>query len=190
MAPPQSYLDIHGSTDFSRAVNLTDKTRYWHNEFSYFGSNVYAYLLHQYGPWIDLVSMQFYESYSRAAMAIFDDNVDPADYLVGYVKKMAADNYTFPVHFEQDPQTKMDGANVSLPLSKLVFGFANGWAKDSGDKTLFFTPSKISDAWETLRTQELLPRGLMFWIIDEEGANGVNMSQDLGQLLTEECEKR
>lgn len=185
MAPPQSYLDIHGSTDFSRAVNLTDRTREWHKDLSYFGRNVYAYLLQKYEPWIDIVSMQFYESYSRAAMAIFADSIDPADYLVRYVEKLAEGNYEFPVHFEQDPKTRLDRSNVSLPLSKLVLGFANGWAKDSGNKTVFFTGSKISAAWEKLRAKKLLPRGLMFWIIDEEGTNGVNMSHDLGQLLAE-----
>ena len=188
MAPPQSYLDIHGSSDFSRAVNLTDTTREWHNEFSYFGRNVYAYLLQRYGSWIDLVSVQFYESYSRAAMANFKDYINPADYLVDYIDKMAAAAYTFPVHFEQDRQAKVDGANISLPLSKLVLGFANGWARGSGDKTLFITPSEISSAWGSLRAKELLPRGLMFWTIDEEGTNGINMSHDLGQLLADSYE--
>jgi beta-glucosidase len=187
MAPPQSYLDIHGSADFSRAVNLTDKTRPWHNDFTYFGRNVYAYLLQKYGAWIDLVSLQFYESYSRAAMSILEGGMTPAAYLVAFVEELAFTNCTFQVNFDQDPEANLTVTNVSLPLSKLVLGFANGWASNAGNKTLFVPSTEISSAWESLRAKDLLPRGMMFWIIDEEGTNGVNMSHDLGQILAEAC---
>jgi hypothetical protein len=74
MAPPQSYLDVTNS-NFSRFVNLTDPVRSWHAEFSYFGANVYAYILSKCGEYIDFVSIQFYESYSKASMVVNDDKI-------------------------------------------------------------------------------------------------------------------
>jgi hypothetical protein len=66
LAAPQSYLDVHGTSRFSRYVTLTDQHRQWHGEFQYFGANVYAYLLAKSGHCIDLISVQLNESYSRA----------------------------------------------------------------------------------------------------------------------------
>jgi len=89
MAPPQSYLDL-SSSKFSRYVNLTDDERQWHSEFSYFGANVYAYVLHKYGHWVDFVSLQFYESYSKAAQAVYYDGIAPSNYLQRYVEDLIA----------------------------------------------------------------------------------------------------
>ena len=93
MAPPQSYLldMVTGDEDaddddenvhpFSQYVNLTDPTRPWHSHFSYYGAKVYTYLMARYGDYIDFVLVQFYESYSRAADAMFRNHQTPPAYL-------------------------------------------------------------------------------------------------------------
>jgi chitinase len=81
MAPPQPYLDVHGTGRFRRYVNLTDPHRQWHSEFQYFGTNVYAYLLAKYDQCIDLISVQLYESYSRAAQAVRSQGIEAGKYL-------------------------------------------------------------------------------------------------------------
>ncbi|KAL3905915.1 MAG: hypothetical protein SGILL_009484, partial [Bacillariaceae sp.] len=134
MAPPQSYLDLETS-NFSRQVNLTDSTRDWHNDFHYFGANVYAYLLAKFGSYIDFVSIQFYESYSTAGLRVFHENMAPDEYLYEYNRDLVVEKKgSFFVDFEQDPTLKYASQKVGFPLSKLVFGFANGWGADDGDK--------------------------------------------------------
>jgi hypothetical protein len=174
MAPPQSYLDIDTSA-FSRRVNLTDNKREWHSEFHYFGANVYAYLLAKYGTFIDFVSIQFYESYSRAGMEIYHHNKDPAEYLYMYVHKLTIDQQgSFLVDFEQDSSLDYASGNVNFPLTKLVFGFANGWAPAAGtdavvditnDKVCYFDPKQIAKAWKKIVESQLTPRGLMYWVM-------------------------
>lgn len=76
MAPPQSYLNFDDPS-FGRYVNTT-KDRGWHDEFGYFGNNAYAYLLiGNSESYIDLISIQLYESYSNAAMSIYRDGTPP-----------------------------------------------------------------------------------------------------------------
>jgi hypothetical protein len=66
--------------------------------------------------------------------------------------------------------------NVTVPLSKLVFGLAI----DTGSDTNFFiSPEQVQTAWGALEQKELLSRRSMFWTIDEEGTNGVNLAQGL-----------
>ena len=148
---------------------------------------MYAYVLKQYGEWIDLVSIQFYESYSRAAQAIYANKVKPSHYLIGYVQQLTLTNQSFWVDFSQDPAVSVTPGNVSLPLSKLVLGFANGWAKDNNDKVVYIPPSEVNAAWHFLKENQLLPRGFMFWTIDEEGSNEVNLARDLGMILNAQC---
>ena len=54
-------------------------------------------MLAKYGEYIDLISIQFYESYSDAALAVFHDNMDVADYLVEFVHELANDGFKFYV---------------------------------------------------------------------------------------------
>jgi hypothetical protein len=173
MAPPQSYLDVDTSS-FSRRVNLTDDTREWHNDFHYFGANVYAYLLSKYGTFIDFVSIQFYESYSRAGMEIYHHKKDHDEYLYMYVHKLAIDQQgSFFVDFEQDLSLNYSSGYVNFPLSKLVLGLANGWAPAAGadtvditnDKVCYFDPKQITKAWKKLVEAQLSPRGLMYWVM-------------------------
>ena len=184
MAPPQSYLDID-SPRFSRYVNLQELDRPWHNEFHYFGANVYSYLLSKFGDSIDFVSVQFYESYSKAAMAIFHERKSSSSYLESYVRDLAvANSQSFQVNFEDDPELEYSSRRVYFPLSKLVLGFANGWAKDdSQNKTLFVDPTAIATAYNNLQKDGIAPRGLMYWVITEEGNQEVYFAKRLNEIL-------
>jgi hypothetical protein len=183
IAPPQSYLDIN-NVHFSRFVNLTDNTRNWHAAFSYFGANVYAYVLQKYGHWVDLISIQFYESYSRAGESIYRYGVAPSEYLVSYIGALVQNHFTLDVNFTEDNVINLMDSNVSIPLTKIVFGFANGWAAtENNDKAVFFSSRQIEIAWNALKIQNTLPRGFMFWTIDEEGMNGICYARDLSRIL-------
>lgn len=182
-APPQSYLDILGASRFSRYVNLTDPQRQWHADFQYFGSNVYAYLLAKHGESIDIISIQLYESYSRAAQAVFSKGIQPDIYLEQYVRKLAANDFRFLVDFSDDVAVGLGVVNVTVPLSKLVLGLANGWADTDDEKQIFISPQQVRGAWFALKQRDLLPRGFMFWTIDEEGRNGVHLARGLNTVL-------
>lgn len=183
MAPPESYLDIE-SSKFSRYVNLTDAEREWHDSFHYFGQNVYAYILQKYGDCIDFVSVQFYESYSRAGMAVHHDGMSPSEYLVRYIEKLRSNGDTLDVDFSNDKSVDIRSRSVPFPREKLVFGLANGWAAAAGqDKTLYIAPAELEFAWTRLSHQHLLPRGFMFWTIDEEGNRGIFLAKELRKIL-------
>jgi hypothetical protein len=234
MAPPQSYLDIHAQQqqqqqqqqndndnnnnkmlNFSRYVNLTDTSKDrdgWHTDFHYFGCNVYSYLLSKYGQYIDFISIQFYESYSRAGLNIYHKQINPSEYLISYIKdlnlqilssskndnnnsnKKEAAEVSFFVDFDQDPLLNYSSRQVTFPLTKLVFGFANGWGVSDNDKVVYFDPVQIDIAYKSLLSSDnmdmdmdmdidLTPRGFMFWVIDEEGKNDVNFARGLNEIL-------
>jgi beta-glucosidase len=186
MAPPQSYLDaLDGGTGrFSRLVNLTDSSRTWHSEFSYFGANVYAYLLHRAGDWIDLVFLQFYESYSRAHMTILSEGITPASYLERFVEgSLDGRDLVAVVDFSDDPSVKTPARTLRIPLSKLVIGLANGWADNGDDKTLFVSTQEFDSAWTALRAKGIEPRGAGFWTIDEEGTRGAYFARELSRTI-------
>jgi hypothetical protein len=186
MAPPQRYLDAfdNGSHAYSRYVNLTDASRTWHSEFSYFGANVYAYLLHKAGDWIDVVFLQFYESYSRASMDIVLERISPSAYLVRYIERsLQGTDMVGSVDFDEDVQAKTPGRILRLPLDKLVLGLANGWADNGDDKTLFISTQEFDAAWSQLRSKGIEPRGAGFWTIDEEGTNGAHFARELSRSI-------
>ena len=165
MAPPQSYLDIE-ERRFSRFVNHTDPSRGWHNDFHYFGHNVYAYLLSRYGESIDFVSVQFYESYSRAGWDVFSKKISPEAYLENYVRDLVETSQeSFFVDFDQDPSLGYSSRMVPFPLSKLVFGFANGWGANDDEKVCYFDPNEIAIAYKALKNSNQAPRGFMFWVM-------------------------
>lgn len=182
MAPPQSYLDC-SNHEFSRKVNLIDPKRSWHADFNYFGANVYAYILAKFADAIDFVAIQFYESYSRAAMSIYSDKMLPEAYLEKYVKDLVEHGNLLQVNFEDDLDTQLSNQKVSLPLSKLVWGFANGWALDTDKKALFVDPSAIETAYLSLSQAGHAPRGFMFWVLGEEGSHGFYFSRALNNIL-------
>lgn len=186
MAPPQSYLDID-STKFSRFVNLTDPQREWHSDFHYFGANVYAYILQKYASSIDLVHIQFYESYSKAGLAVYHDLIAPSEYLVCFVEALVLNQETMIVDFSEDPDSSVNALqrNVSLPLEKLVIGLGNGWTSvDGGDeKALYVSPEQLEILWKRLSRRRSLVRGFMFWTIDEEGRGGICLAKELRKIL-------
>jgi chitinase len=173
MAPPQSYFDA-GSSKFSRYVNLTDPTRSWkHSEFSYYGANVYACVYAKWGDSIDFVSIQLYESYSRAMYE--SRSVGVVDYLVKLIGLTE-----WNVNFSEDPLVELPDQVIVLPPHKLVIGLANGWA--DGEKSMFISPREIERAYQQLEDYSQ-PRGIMFWTINLEEQYGVNMAEGLNQLL-------
>jgi chitinase len=157
MAPPQSYLNFNTS-HFSRYVNLTVPGRRWHAEVAYFGSNVYAFLLAKYGDYVDLVSVQLYESYSDAAMSVYHNEVHAEEYLYSLVRNIAIENQSFYVDFSQDHELKVKFPSrfVKMELSKFVIGLANGWAMNDDipfdqRKTLFVSADDCFRAYNRLK---------------------------------------
>lgn len=191
MAPPQSYLNFDNS-DFGQYVNITHH-RGWHDDFSYFGNNIYAYILYQYGAYIDLVSIQLYESYSNAAMSIYHYGIMAEDYIYNYIYNLAyMNNQSFLVKFPHDLQLKLDGiiasssVHVPMELNKLVIGLANGWSLNNNNKTVYISPMDCQRAYNRLVNSvhgNLSPRGFMFWTIDSEGSNGVYMARGISDFL-------
>lgn len=179
MAPPQSYFDIHVSS-FSQFLNLTDVNRTWHADFSYFGRNLYAYWMANYGDSIDLVMVQFYESYSRSSMMISQGNFTPENYLQQYVWDLNQPS--------QGPGWWVDfgkGAQfVPVPVSKLVWGLCNAWCNtDNGGRHYFFAPVVLNAAYQNLWDWMLEPRGFMFWEIHNEGEEGIYYARGLNSIL-------
>ena len=187
MAPPESYLDIT-TPHFSRFVNLTYPDDPWHLEFSYHGANVYAYVLAKWGHSIDFVFLQFYESYSHAAYQVSQEGVEPGLFLEQYVQQLVGGNGNdnpkagYVVNFEEDPSLDLDTQFVELPLSKLVFGFANGWAKDNEDKVIFFPIKEVKRAYKSMKNTQII-RGMGFYDVEEEGTHDVTLSSGLNSIL-------
>jgi len=178
------------SSDFSRYVNLTIPDRPWHPEFHYFGANAYCYLLSsKYEQYIDFVSMQLYESFSLAAMAVYHAGIAKEDYLVSYIQDLVISRQSkFFVDFAKDEDLNTKGEFVHLPLSKLVIGLANGWAADPDNtKHIFISPAQIQRAYyklkKTSENGDLTPRGFMFWTIEEEGTRDVHLARDISKIL-------
>lgn len=189
MAPPESYLDI-SSSRFSRFVNHTYTQDDWHLDFQYHGCNVYAYLLARYNHAFHFIFLQFYESYSHAAYHIKRLGQSPHQYLIDYMSSFEdlAQNNNWFVHFEDDPSVPIKSQIVPLDPNKLVWGFANGWAlnKDVRDdeKTIFFNEKDVGIAIQIMeRNKRAVPRGIGFWVIEEEGTNGVGYAKDLYHAL-------
>jgi len=179
MAPPESYLDTTRS-QFSRSVKLTYPEP-WHQEFTYHGANVYAYVLARWGDSIDFIFMQFYESYSHAAYHVNELGVLPSAFLINYVKDLVKNGERYLVKFEDDMNINIENQYVNLTLNKLVFGFANGWA--DGEKAIFFRPNEMETAYEELSKTQHTPRGMGYWVIEEEGENNVFLTKGLNKIL-------
>ena len=186
MAPPESYLDITNK-NFSRFVNLTYPEP-WHQDFQYHGWNVYAYLLARWYNAFDFIFLQFYESYSHAAYQIYVQGQNPSDFLISYVEQLVCQGQGLEIYFENDESIGLKNQFVQLPLQKLVFGFANGWALNSdiidNRKVIFFSKDAVKITYEYLVEKNIEPRGLGFWVIDEEGKNGItHYARDLNEIL-------
>jgi chitinase len=209
MAPAESYLDITTPT-FSRYLNLTyHEHPEWHADFAYHGRNAYAYLLADGGiDNFDFIQVQFYESYSHAAYHIMEKHMAAQDFLVRYVEHLVKPDHTETtnkerkeqaseacdtkkksglfVNFEDEPLLRTRNQFIEIPLSKLVFGFANGWSHNSRGKTVYMSPDNIRQAFQTLFNKQMMPRGCMFWVIEEEGTNNVHFAKELSSIRSME----
>jgi hypothetical protein len=116
-------------------------------------------------------------------MSLHHYDMTPEAYLESYVEELVQMGQSYLVNFDDDPVVKLSSQRVSLPLKKLVFGFANGWALDTGDKAVFFEPEKIQIAYQNLVRAGQAPRGFMFWVLGEEGTNGVHYTRALNSIL-------
>lgn len=181
MAPPESYLDTTTSR-FSRFVNKTYPTDNWHQDFEYHGWNVYAYVMAKYGEAIDFVMIQFYESYSHALYQTEKMNMSQSDFLVKYIQHLSDNGFGYTVNFQDDQTLDLHNQFVPLPLEKIVFGFANGWAVGS-EKAIFFVPSQVKVAFDQLRKMNLEPRGCGYWVVEEEGKNEVELTKELNAII-------
>jgi len=64
----------------------------------------------------------------------------------------------------------MEGQLVKVPLSKLVIGLANGWAKGKeGHKTLYLQPEDLTQAHQNLLQKGATPRGSCFGLLMRRG---------------------
>jgi hypothetical protein len=119
-------------------------------------------------------------------MNLYHFEVSPENFLQSYVDDLAANNQEWFVDFDQDPSLNYSSRSVTLPLSKLVWGFANGWAlnKDNpANKVVFFDPTRIQVAYQRLQKSKTAPRGFMFWVIGEGTCVLKRISSPLSRLV-------
>jgi len=165
-APAQSYLDPSSSV-YSPKLNNQPLSA-WDFSFPYAGRNAYAPLIAHLH--FDFVTVQLYEGYSRACFALTRLGINPVKYLTdltlalhkGYFLHNQPENYP---RFNNDQSRKTNF--VQIPPSRLVLGFANSWA--DGTKFVRFHPNEISQAFNDLAHLGNEPRGVAFWVLDEEG---------------------
>ena len=169
LAPAESYLDA-ASPAYAEALN-NEPLAAWDAAttpgfpaagFPYAGRNAYAAVVDRAGvETFDLISVQLYEGYSRACHATTVGDASLADYVAAAARALARG---FPVDLPGGRHT------LAIPPERLAFGFANGWA--DGEKFLRADPADVAAAFRALAEDHLEPRGVMFWVIDEEGADG------------------
>lgn len=169
MAPAESYLDVTTS-EFDHL--LTHNYPEWETlqpNFHYHGRNVYSYFLLNYGqtilnnnqitPTFDFVSIQLYESYTHGVYNVSILGTSPSDYLIQYIPLVL-----------QGWKIQLNSSSIVdlvIPSTQLVIGLANGWA--DGSKSLLVWPDEAEVAYNTLKNNNLQPRGFMFWDIADEG---------------------
>lgn len=192
LVPAQSYFD---QTTSSFNTSLLSSYEDWHPEFTYRGTNCYAYLVAaaaagkaNASPFssastssafaFDAVSVQLYESWSRAGQALFQPPLEPA---VTYLRRLwgtlTSDTAGgWVVDFGEEgawPGLRLAGPHpVPLAPANLVVGLSRGSADGSG-KSAFFRPVDAGAAYEATAASRR-PRGFAFWNIagEGEGANG------------------
>lgn len=162
LAPAESYLDAKSSAFNLRLDNQPlapwAGAEHFPATFPYAGRNAYARILRDAGvETFDVISVQLYEGYSRACHALTVDGVDLGSYLAAAAKALV-DGWT--VDFDDGP------ARIAVPADRLAFGFANAWA--DGAKFLRAEPEAVAAAVAAVEAR-YRPRGVMFWVIDEEG---------------------
>jgi chitinase len=167
LVPPQSYFDI---TIPNFDGSLTHFYPNYMPSFKYHSNNAYAYIYSRYNynasvRTFDFVTVQLYETYSRAMYNVSVLNQLPADYLVNYIPRLLKG---WTVDFSSDPAVHWPTQHVALEQDQIVIGLANGWAPI--DKCILIYPVDVCSAYNTLKAKGLEPRGFAFWDIGDEGA--------------------
>ena len=170
MVPPESYLDPWAGGAFDLSLTHAHED---HPSFTYHGQNTYAHFLDAYGttpdgePTFDLVVVQLYESWSRAAAAVEGAHgQDPATYLA--LTWVPAYFAGWPVNFSAVPALARPDGTVRVRPSALVLGFSYGWADGKG---LYVPPQVVGTAW-AMMPESARPRGVMYWNINELTPDG------------------
>merc|ERR1711862_738679 len=176
-------------------MGLTHEYEEWKDikpNFKYHGHNTYAPLLSdKYRQtfidgkgWVDtfdFIFLQFYESYSHVLYNLtINQQQNPNQYFLSIVQRLT--NNGWMVQFENEPNIQLRNQVISVPKSKFVLGFANGWAKNS-EKSLFLKPEQISEIYSVLDDAGLRPRGCGFWNMKDEGLDGVYFARGLNSFL-------
>jgi len=168
LVPAQSYLDPT-TENFNR--NLTNAYADFHPDFHYRGMNCYAYLLAASpANTFDLVTIQLYESWSRASQAL-QSGVPGASYLESFAHDALSGWY---VNFD-DPLLRVSGRVwVQIQPAQLVIGLSFG---DGTGKVVYFPPEQVAASYGA----SLRPRGYAFWCISLDGGrvNGTQQTVDL-----------
>ncbi|KAJ1458357.1 hypothetical protein M885DRAFT_614704 [Pelagophyceae sp. CCMP2097] len=183
MAPAQSYLDA-SSDEFDLALNhqpgagWKPGTNGFPETFPYAGRNAYVALIRAAGgvETFDFISVQLYEGYSRACFDITVGGAAAAEVVANVCRKLSTEG----VRISGEPAS----AAIVVPPNQLVVGFANGWA--DGRKFLSVAPRDIADAFAQLKGEGSEPRGVMFWVIDEEGSPAsapVHFARDVSSAM-------
>ena len=127
----------------------------------------------------DFVSVQLYESWSRASQVIDGPSQVPAaQYLVALARSYARG---WHIDFSSDAAVGIASQTVSIPPDQLVLGFSFGSGPPDLGKSLFVRPEAVTAAWGTLAPAER-PAGVMFWNLHLDGvgqANGTNRTYEL-----------
>lgn len=204
LAPAESYLDPlleafetegnngicndeHETGSFSLNLNIfppawnqneNDRKFILDTGFSHAGKQCYAYVLHKAGiDTFDWISFQYYESYSRFQFDITRRKppMSQVDALILRANRLQSG-------FEVDIPS-VGKVNITVPLEKIVFGFANGWA--DGIKVLQVDTQSVKHALDGLLTNKEKKNvgGVMFWTIEEEGNNGIFLSSFLDNAI-------
>lgn len=175
MVPPQSFLD-HTTSSFNFSLTLAYPD--WHPEFKGHGQNCYAYLLAAAPEGtFDVVTVQLYESWSRADQALLQQNVLPAQYLQHLVANFSEG---WDVDFGILEGLRVQGTyKVHVEPTRLVIGLSHG---SQDGKSAFFWPESLQEAYINAT---LHPRGYAFWHIGNEGlvANGTSRKLELASGL-------
>jgi len=181
MAPMESYLDP-STSDFNRS--LLQRYPEWNQlapDFAYHGRNTLAYLLAKHGEWwsverrldagagtyvkkkkrtFDIISIQFYETFSHANYAIVHESVDASVYFAQVVNRLTK-GWVVDFSTDDDPGVSRLGMQtVRVHAKQLVLGVANAWA-GVGDpvKALYLTPFQLRFALLMVQRQRICRSG-------------------------------
>jgi hypothetical protein len=167
LVPPESYLEA-GEFTFNR--NLNNSYSDFVPSFTYHGAGAYAYIVSRYnkvqggGLLFDFITVQLYESYSRALQNMTYVHQPAADWFAAYIPKFY-DGWL--VDFGSDPALDWPTQQVVVNQTQLVIGLANGWT--DGSRALLLWPGDVEAGWNALKAKGLQHRGYAFWCLENEG---------------------